>query len=144
MVVLQCLLWTMLCMMGVRFPQVVVRYTDAILGGCLTVQTIHGEVQLYVPPGTQDGDRLTVPGAGISPGAALLAGLSEQRQLGAGYSHRGAHHYAVTLLIPAQARLNSPCLRSSSTSWMQDILRYNAFNHLSFSPGLRGVCAQYY
>ncbi len=84
-------------------PQVVVRYTDAILGGWLSVGTIHGEAQLFMPPGTQNGELLTLPGAGISPGSAELAGNGEQRQLGAGNSQRGAHHFSVFVLIPTQA-----------------------------------------
>lgn len=47
---------------------------------------------------------LTLPGAGISSAAAALAAAGEPRQLGAGRSQRGAHHYTVVLLLPSLAR----------------------------------------
>ncbi len=35
--------------------QVIVLYTDALLGGSTAVPTIHGEAQLPIPAGTQNG-----------------------------------------------------------------------------------------
>ena len=86
--------------------QVVVGYLDAILGGSAPVATIHGAAVLPIPPGTQAGQRLTLPGAGISPGAAALAGREEQGtlRLGAGPAQRGDHHFSVVVTLPVQAR----------------------------------------
>jgi hypothetical protein len=95
---------------------VIVKYTDAILGGSAAVATIRGEAWLPIPPGTQDGQVLTLPGAGISPGAAAVGRDSGQagqpRQLAAGSRQRGAHHYTVVLLLPSQVQFcctYSPC-----------------------------------
>ncbi len=86
------------------------RYTDAILGGSAAVATIRGEARLPIPPGTQNGQVLTLPGAGISPGAAAIGADAGQpgqpRQLAAGSGQRGAHHYTVVLLLPSQARFH--------------------------------------
>lgn len=41
--------------------QVIVRYTDAILGGTAAVTTIHGQAQLSIPAGTQHGQVLSIP-----------------------------------------------------------------------------------
>lgn len=60
------------------------RYTDAILGVETQVATIHGQAALRIPAGTQDGQVLTMRGAGISPGAAGLALSDGVRQIGAG------------------------------------------------------------
>ncbi|KAK9908014.1 hypothetical protein WJX75_001548 [Coccomyxa subellipsoidea] len=88
------------------YSDVIVKYTDAILGGSAAVATIRGEAWLPIPPGTQDGQVLTLPGAGISPGAAAVGRDSGQagqpRQLAAGSRQRGAHHYTVVLLLPSQ------------------------------------------
>ncbi|EIE21396.1 DnaJ-domain-containing protein, partial [Coccomyxa subellipsoidea C-169] len=46
------------------YSDVIVRYTDAILGGSAAVATIRGEARLPIPPGTQNGQVLTLPGAG--------------------------------------------------------------------------------
>ncbi len=48
---------------------------------------------------------LTLPGVGISPGAASAAAADtgQPRQLGSGNGQRGSHHYTVVLLLPSQA-----------------------------------------
>ncbi|CAK0784402.1 hypothetical protein CVIRNUC_007606 [Coccomyxa viridis] len=84
------------------YSQVVVRYTDAILGVETQVATIHGQAALRIPAGIQDGQVLTMRGAGISPGAAGLASSDGVRQIGAGESQRGAHHFTVIVLLPSQ------------------------------------------
>ena len=78
------------------------RYTDAILGVETQVATIHGQAALRIPAGTQDGQVLTMRGAGISPGAAGLDLSDGVRQIGAGESQRGAHHFTVIVLLPSQ------------------------------------------
>ena len=83
-----------------RHVQVIVRYTDAILGGVTEVPTIHGQARLQIPAGTQSGQVLTMRGAGISPGAAGLAAMEGTLQIGAGDSQRGAHHFTVIVLLP--------------------------------------------
>ncbi len=83
--------------------QVVVRYTDAILGGFTEVPTIHGQATLQIPAGTQNGQVLTMREAGISPEAAGLAATEGVLQIGAGDSQRGAHYFTVILLLPTQA-----------------------------------------
>ncbi|CAL8469690.1 g9231 [Coccomyxa elongata] len=86
------------------YSEVIVFYTDALLGGSTAVPTIHGEAQLPIPAGTQNGQVLTLPGAGISPGAASAAAADtgQLRQLGAGSGQRGSHHYTVVLILPSQ------------------------------------------
>jgi len=83
--------------------QVIVRYTDAILGSVTEVPTIHGQAMLQIPAGTQSGQVLTMRGAGISPGSAGLAAKEGILQIGAGDSQRGAHHFIVIVLLPQQA-----------------------------------------
>ena len=78
------------------------RYTDAILGVETQVATIHGQAALRIPAGTQNGQVLTMRGAGISPGAAGVASSDGVRQIGAGESQRGAHHFTVIVLLPSQ------------------------------------------
>ena len=78
------------------------RYTDAILGAETQVATIHGQAALRIPAGTQNGQVLTMRGAGISPGAAGLASSDGVRQIGAGESQRGAHHFTVIVVLPGQ------------------------------------------
>ena len=82
--------------------QVIVRYTDAILGAMTEVPTIHGQAMLQIPAGTQSGQVLTMRGAGISPGSAGLAAAEGILQIGAGDSQRGAHHFIVIVLLPQQ------------------------------------------
>jgi DnaJ-class molecular chaperone len=38
---------------------------DALLGGSVTVQTIHGAVEMKVPPGCQSGEMKRLKGKGI-------------------------------------------------------------------------------
>jgi hypothetical protein len=85
---------------------VAVRYTDAILGASVEVATIHGAAQLPVPPGTQAGQRLTLPGAGIAPPAAAAGPPGEGALCHGGMSETrpGDHHYIVVVLLPEQAR----------------------------------------
>ena len=79
-----------------------VRYTDAILGGFTEVPTIHGQARLQIPAGTQNGQVLMMQGAGISPGAAGQAATEGVLQIGAGDSQRGAHYFTVIVLLPTQ------------------------------------------
>ncbi len=93
--------------------QVVVGYTDAILGAITEVLTIHGLARLHIPAGTQSGQVLTMREAGISPGAVGLAAPDGALQRGAGSAQRGAHHFTVIVLLPRQASAACvPCAAS--------------------------------
>lgn len=50
--------------------KVSISYLTAILGGEATVPTIHGDVVIKIPPGTQPGDIKRIPGRGIQSSRA--------------------------------------------------------------------------
>jgi molecular chaperone DnaJ len=60
-------------------------YSQAVLGGRLEVETLHGDEELEIPPGTQEGTDFRLRGKGI------------QRLDGAG---RGDHIAVVRLVVP--------------------------------------------
>ncbi len=44
-----------------------ISYLQAALGDTLTIPTLTGETEVALPPGTQPGDRLEIPGEGLPP-----------------------------------------------------------------------------
>jgi len=72
-------------------------FTDAILGGATSVTTIwEVDCELIIPPCTQHGAVITLPGAG----APLLNGDATA-------GSRGAHHFHVVILLPTPATTTS-------------------------------------
>jgi molecular chaperone DnaJ len=71
--------------------ELVVSWPRAVLGAELDVETIHGTAKLKVPPGTRQGDVLTLRGKGV-------------RRLEGG---SGDHHVAVTVDVPRPRDLDA-------------------------------------
>lgn len=76
--------------------QVTVAYTDAILGGSYEVPTLHGTAFLIIPPGTQHGACLELPGQGVTPlkGGSLVTDPRRRKV--------GSHIYEVVMRVPLQ------------------------------------------
>lgn len=49
------------------FVEIPITYTQAVLGSTIEIPTIHGDVKLKIPAGTQTGSKLRMKGKGIHP-----------------------------------------------------------------------------
>jgi molecular chaperone DnaJ len=76
--------------------QVTVRYTDAILGCTYEVPTLHGTALLDIPPGTQHGASLYLPGQGVTPLKSGISVTDPRRR------ETGSHIYEVVMRVPLQ------------------------------------------
>jgi len=73
-----------------------VSFVDAILGGKVVVATLtRGNSELRIPPGTQHGTVLSIPGAGAP---ILVQGQMEER---------GTHYFEVTVCLPSPDEIPS-------------------------------------
>ncbi|CAM8934052.1 unnamed protein product [Rhodiola kirilowii] len=68
------------------YSDVVIDYTDAILGSVAQVETVEGLRDIHIPPGTQPGDIVKLPNLGVP----------DMKKP----SVRGAHHFVVKVLVP--------------------------------------------
>jgi molecular chaperone DnaJ len=75
--------------------ELVISWPKAVLGAEVEIETLHGSARLTVPPGTRQGDTLTVRGKGIP---RLDGGT-------------GDHHVAVTIDVPRRRDLDADELK---------------------------------
>ena len=73
-------------------------YLDAILGAEYKVETIRGSAWLSIPPGTQHGATLQLPGAGVEQSKDSF-GKEAQLQLS---PRRGSHYYKIAVRVPVE------------------------------------------
>ena len=73
-------------------------YLDAILGAEYSVETIRGSAWLSVPAGTQHGDSLRLPGAGVEQ-SKDSSGSKGQFQLS---PRIGSHYFKVAVRVPVE------------------------------------------
>lgn len=79
--------------------QLNVAYLDAILGAEHKVDTIRGSAWLTIPPGTQHGESLQLPGAGVeSSNTSKSVNISQVSES----SRVGSHYFEVAVRVPVE------------------------------------------
>ncbi len=65
----------------------VIKFSQAVLGDVMEIETVYGQTKIKIPAGTQSGDILRIKGKGINR---------------AGYFNKGDHLVKIQVKVPAK------------------------------------------